>query len=258
MQFSAGSVFTRSIGVSLRNFIPFLIIGLIIYAPVIAVQVALAPDAPVNELAGAFDEGRRLGASAQPPRADPGFFSGGELLDLVLGTVAQGLLAASLAYATFRSLQGERAGIGEAMAKGFGVILPVIGASILLGIVITLGLLVLIVPGVILACMYYVAIPAIAVERIGVGAALARSALLTRGHRGSIFVLFLLLGLGAVLLGAVLLATLVADPIAGVIASGLISAVFGIVGAVAQAVAYHDLRVVKEGVSTSTLVAVFD
>lgn len=258
MQFSAGSLFTRSIGVSLRNFIPFLIIGLTIYAPVIGLQLVLAPDVGVSELPATLEEGRGLGASAQAPRAERGFFTAQSIVHQVLDLVAQGLLSATLAYAVFRSLQGERAGIGEAISKGFGVILPVIGASILLGIVIFIGSLLLIVPGVILACMYYVAIPAIAVERIGVGAALARSAALTRGHRLSIFVLFLLLVLGGLGLGAILVAALVASPTAGLIVAALVTAIVGIVGAVTHAVAYHDLRVVKEGVSTSTLVAVFD
>ena len=81
--------------------------------------------------------------------------------------------------------------------------------SILFGILVVLGLIVLIVPGIIMAVMWSVVVPITVEERTGIFGAFSRSQELTRGARWTIFGLFLLIfliGMGIGLVG-VLFAT---------------------------------------------------
>ncbi len=255
MQFSAGSVFSRTIETTFKNFIPFLVLGLLVQGPVIAINLLVDPvyrEVQVSSL-NPYAEGDLARVTATGTSRTTMF------LLQVLDWVASGVLSAALAYAVFKSLQGSRVGIGDALAKGLRSIVPVAIASLVIAILVGIGFVLLIVPGVILACMYFVALPAIAVERVSALESLKRSAELTRGHRVSIFVLFLifmLVGVGAYMLLFAVLSGL------GLILGGLIAlaagAFIGLMMGVAQAVTYHDLRVMKEGVDTGALVAVFE
>jgi len=60
------------------------------------------------------------------------------------------------------------------------------------GIRVLLGLILLIVPGILWALKYSLAIPAALLEDLQAGAALKRSAVLTQGDRGRIFLLYVL------------------------------------------------------------------
>jgi hypothetical protein len=124
----------------------------------------------------------------------------------------------------------------------------------------------LIIPGIMLAVRWSVALPACVVENKGPFESMRRSADLTIGHRWKIFGIFVLLLVG-VIVAAIIVAAIV----------GVIVAVGGIVGIVLAAVIgfvamaiytaylntvlvmiYHDLRAVKEGVDTEQIAAVFD
>jgi hypothetical protein len=72
-----------------------------------------------------------------------------------------------------------------------------------IGVRVGLGFLLLVVPGVYLLLKYAVAVPVAILERNGVSASLARSGDLTRGHRGRIFVIYLLFMILAFITSAV-------------------------------------------------------
>ena len=59
----------------------------------------------------------------------------------------------------------------------------VVDVAFVTGVMVGIGFVLLVVPGLILACMFFVAVPVAVVERPGVFEALARSGRLTRGHR---------------------------------------------------------------------------
>ena len=73
-----------------------------------------------------------------------------------------------------------------------------IGPAFLAGLLTLLGTLACIIPGLILACIFFVAVPATMVERAGPIEALKRSAELTTGHRlpifGAMFLVFVVFG----------------------------------------------------------------
>lgn len=83
---------------------------------------------------------------------------------------------------------------------------PMLGLAILFGIGVFLGCLLLIVPGVILAMAWSVAMPAMVLENRGVFESFKRSAALTRGKRWSIFLLSFLVGLVVLIIELVLFA----------------------------------------------------
>jgi len=119
--------------------------------------------------------------------------------------------------------------------------------------------------------MFWVAIPASVVERPGVIASLKRSASLTKGHRWRIFgIYFVILITMMVASGMAQTPLAVSTATSGIatemsaifiatnILALLVNAFFVALGAVASAVAYHDLRAVKEGFDIDQYASVFD
>lgn len=116
-------------------------------------------------------------------------FVGGGLMWTLIYLVAKALLI----RATVAGLDGRPEAPGELLRAALRAGLPLFGLSILFWLAVWFGLLVLLVPGIMLATIWAVAGPALVVERIGVFAAFGRSARLTRGARWRILGLVLLI-----------------------------------------------------------------
>jgi len=125
----------------------------------------------------------------------------GSFLGLALGAFVE-LFATFLLQATLiKAVQDVRDGradlsISETVSAATPAILPVAGASILAGIAITIGLILLIVPGLILITIWAVIIPVIVLERSGALGSFGRSQQLVRGNGwpvfGTLVVLFII------------------------------------------------------------------
>jgi hypothetical protein len=166
-------------------------------------------------------------------------------------------------------LQGQRASLGACITMGLRRFFPALGVGVLAGLCIGVATIALIIPGIIVYCMLYVAMPASVVERPGVGGALSRSSELTRGHRMQIFGLILVLLL--ISFGLSMMVTMVLTVATG---SGRGAALerlswtlylqlaeqmlTGSLAATMTGVAYYYLRAEKEGTSATELAAVFD
>jgi uncharacterized membrane protein len=136
-------------------------------------------------------------------------------------------------------------------------------ASLLMAVVIGLGLLLIVFPGVILAVGLAVAIPAVVIESgQSASGALSRSWELTRGSRWRIFglgiTLFVLLYIPVVAIGGVMAMLIPSGATAGFGATSTATIVALAIGGVVQlfiyplfycvlTVTYYDLRVRKEG-----------
>ena len=112
----------------------------------------------------------------------------GVLLGSLVGIVAAFLLQATL----IKAVQDVRDGradlsIGETVSAATPYIAPVAGASILAGIAIAIGLILLIVPGLFLITIWAVIVPVIVLEQSGVFASFGRSQQLVRGHGWHVF-----------------------------------------------------------------------
>jgi hypothetical protein len=116
----------------------------------------------------------------------------GRPVGTVLGSLV-GIIAAYLLQATLvKAVQDVRDGrvdmsIGETVRAATPFLAPVIGASILAGIAITIGLLLIIVPGLYLITIWAVIVPVIVLEGAGVFAAFGRSQQLVRGRGWHVF-----------------------------------------------------------------------
>jgi len=124
---------------------------------------------------------------------------GASLALFLVSIVSRSLVAGCITRATVAYSQGRRASFGECLSVAFSRFLPVIVVSFLFGLAVILGMILLIVPGVMLAVMWSVVVPITVEERVGIFGAFGRAQDLTRGARWKIFGLFLLLiliGLG--------------------------------------------------------------
>jgi uncharacterized membrane protein len=145
------------------------------------------------------------------------------------------------------------------LAVGFSRLGPLVGASIVTGILIWLWSLLLIVPGVIRAVRWILVAPVVIMEREDADSARARSETLTAGHRWGIFGLLLVLVVINLVLGAVAGAVFgVTGMLSFFVTKVLVVAVTNSFQAALYGVMYYQLRSEKEGIDIEQLAAVFD
>jgi hypothetical protein len=150
----------------------------------------------------------------------------GALLGSVVLFIALFLVQASLVKAVQDIRDGHAdLSIGETMSAATPALGAVIGAGILAGIAITIGLILLIAPGLFLITFWAVIVPAIVIERAGVFASFGRSQQLVRGHGWSVFgtlvLLWIILLVVDIILGIIFLV------LPAVLRSGLATIVSG-------------------------------
>ncbi len=261
-RFDMGRVISRTFGAAGKNLPIFVLLSLLFYAvPQFVLQFMMQWGAGHTAELGGDASAWTLGIV-------------GFLVTLILAYVLQ----ATLVHGTVAFLRGRSASLGESLGTGFGAFLPLIGLSILVTLGEWVGFIALFVPGLMLMVRWSVAVPALVVERNrGVLDSMGRSADLTKGHRWSIFGLFVVVGIAAWLVGVVSLALgtsisaatgLVSDgartvfgPFHSPIAIGVqavFSSLIAMLGAVGAASLYYELRSLKEGVAAHDLAAVFD
>jgi hypothetical protein len=240
---TVGSLLSRTFGVWSRSLWRFFGFTLVLLIPVFLLAA----------LGGVLVASRAAAGEIPRPGAMAAVFAVLVPLMVVVSAVQMG----GLTHGGVRGLAGQPVRIGGMFSSGFGRILPLVGAMIVVGVCVMLGLVLLIVPGVILACGFSTVFAVVVAERKGPLEAMARSWELTRGHRGTYFLAVLVMLL--VLLGVGLVAgALNLIPILGQLVGLFVQILFGSLGTLLPAVAYHDLRVLKEGTPTEELARVFE
>ena len=116
----------------------------------------------------------------------------GGTIGILLGSLVSIVAAFVLQATLVKAVQDVRDGhadlsIGQTVNEALPFIASVAGASILAGIAITIGLLLLIVPGLFLITIWAVIVPVIIIERSGALASFERSRQLVRGHGWHVF-----------------------------------------------------------------------
>jgi MFS family permease len=259
-QFSVGRVMGDSFKVLARNFIPFMVLSIVCAVPNFVVT-ALNPG--VQRLLNG-DLG--TGAPIEPFSTDRVVLT---LVGWLVSILCYALNQSALVYGTVQDLQGRRVGLGAIVVRGFASVLPVIGVAILMTLGLMVGFLLIIIPGFILLTMWWVAVPAIVIERTSVTDAFGRSRELTAGRRWPIFGLFVLYAviqqivswIVAAVVGGIIGATsgnMVGAFGGGVISAMLVGIVFAAWFAVMTAVGYYYLRADKEGIVIDDIARVFD
>ena len=180
---------------------------------------------------------------------------------LLAGMIGQQVATGAVTFGVLQEMRRREASIVDCLRQALTVLLPIIGVAFLAGIATAVGLMACIIPGLILAVMFAVAVPVAVEERPGIVAALRRSAELTTGFRWQVFGVLVILGVLQLGLSFVVSAMTAAIPAARSFAT-LVSAALQVVttglGATATAVMYYRLRSVKESVDVREIVSVFD
>jgi len=170
------------------------------------------------------------------------------------------LVTGAFTYAVAERLRGRKVELRRTISVGFANYGPLLGTSIGTGLMVGLGAVLCIVPGVLLWLRWMLCIPVVVVEGKRGDAARDRSEMLTAGHRGGLFGMFVLIGLLAGLLGGVVGFTFGRTDsflhrlFAGVILDSLLTTFT----AVLYAVTYFQLRSEKEGLDVDQLAAIFE
>lgn len=200
------------------------------------------------------------------PGAGLTFFSMIAIQSLVYLIVGY-LLQAALVQGTITYLNDERPSFGQCLSSAMKSVLPLIVIAVLSGLGMFLGAILLLVPGLIIAMMWFVVVPVRMVENAGIIESFGRSRALTKGYRGKIFLLFLMY---MVLALALAFAT---RPLMGVsmivpkpgelnipyIVVGWAEQVFlAAITAAGIASVYYELRLVKEGIGAQQMASAFD
>ena len=189
------------------------------------------------------------------------------LLGLLVSVVTSVILQATIISGAASDMNGRPVSVTDSLRIGLRAFLPLIGLSILLGIAVWFGFLLLIVPGVLMALAWCVAVPVYVVEQPGVFASFERSAELTRGNRLRIFGLACLFFVAGIIISIVfgIVGGILRFATAGVflyvqaaILSPIIGAAVAALGATLSAVLYVELRRVREGAGPQGLAAIFD
>jgi hypothetical protein len=235
--FSTGQVFNRTFAIFSRNLLPF---GLV--AAVAAVPSALLLT-PGVDLVSSDAVGGTLAVF-------------GVILMLVLGALSQAVVL----YGAFDDMRGRPVNLAESIRVGLRRFFPVLGVAVFVPVLTALAAAALIFPGFMVATMLFVAMPACVVEQLGPIKAMGRSARLTKGHRWKIFgIWFAILFVGGIAQSMLQnIAAGLGGAMLSVIVTLLWGAVYGAFSAILAVVAYHDLRVAREGVDTDQIAAVFD
>jgi hypothetical protein len=233
-------VFSKSFAIYIRRFIPFIILTVVASIPnYIAVFVIGTPTFNGPEDAASFATTRGIAA--------------------LVSFITQSLVSGAVMYGVVQELRGRTFSVSDSLGIALRRILPIVGVGISTGVLIVLATILLIVPGLILACMYFVAMPVCVAENTGVFKSLSRSRSLTKGYRWQVFGTFILVLLAGLILGAIMGAIFaLAGQFALLVATQAAAALIGSFNGVLVSVFYYQLRVAKEGVDIEKIAGVFD
>jgi hypothetical protein len=245
-----GRVFRDTFGVMRRRLAPLLILTL---------GVGFLPSFVLSALA----QPMRAGTTPENPFAalsHPMMWIG-----LIASLFLSAYVMACQLLVAINDLEGQPASLSGVLRSGVGKILPVFAALILLWGGVTFGAMLLLVPGVILALMWAVALPAVVAESSNPIRAFGRSRALTRDNRWRILGLTLLAGLALLFVELIMVGLLGSTgTMSGASAASLptlaavsaITFVIYLLGTVGTAALYVQLRDLK-GAGAASLAEVF-
>ena len=188
------------------------------------------------------------------------------ILTFILSSLMQAVITRGLVL----DHEGREPTLGQCLQEGLRFTLPIVFLTLLWWFGLGLGFLLLVIPGIMLLCMWSVAVPALVEERTGIIDAFDRSQQLTKGNRWKIFGLLLVVLITYYLVTAVFAligfttgegSSFFTQPDSGsalaLIATALSGLVFGLLWATIQPSLFVELRDAKEGGGVGELADVF-
>lgn len=215
-----------------KYFVLYAIVGVIVQvATTLAQQAFVLPMLPVNPT----------------PQQVSSYFSGllGALflligvifvVNIIFSTIAQG---SAITLASEQITKGQ-ATLGHAIRYAASKLLSIWAVSIVVGFIVFLGIIALIVPGIILAIMYSLALPILLIEKKGVFESMSRSRQLVSHRWGKTFGTFLVLGIIVLIVSLIFNAITSPFGIAGTIINGILTALYQPLFPILLAVYYYS------------------
>jgi hypothetical protein len=255
MPFSFGNAFNRFFSLLGANFVSFATIGLI---------CTILP-----AMAAAYGEFTYLGINLGDPtwiQKVPGFtpniwaFTGIAWLVYMLFYLVS--RSAVTEIAILRSV-GKPVNYGAAIGNGLKNAIPLLVVEILVGLLVGLGFILLFVPGIIWSLCVCVALPAYVGEtKLGIFGAIGKSFQLTRNHRWSLFLLFIVMGVISAVAAGIMGTTTIGLPggmtgLPSLLTRGFINGIFALLGQILSASIYVGLRESKEKIAPDVAASVF-
>jgi len=243
---TVGQILDRAFRLYRRNFIRFIAIVAVIQVPMFLLSLVVGRMGltQAQEMA-TTSEGPATGVSLMLVLA-------GSLLTMFSTSLCNGALLKSISG----TYLGQDVTVGGAYRFVLPKLLALVGASIVVTLVVGVGFILLIVPGVIFALMYILTSQVIVLEGRGVFKGMTRSKQLGSGNKGKIFLLWLLVTIVAVIVQGLFEAA--AGLFTGRLEPGsamMVKQLFNLTGqtlvmpiyAGAFILLYYDLRIRKEG-----------
>lgn len=232
----AFGVMGRSLVVLLANLPAFLFLGLLLFTPVFVGSLIVGPGAPMHA----------QHVDVDPTEAQAHSELGGKAVVGMLAFLATWLVAGSLTYGVRQTLQGRRPPVVACVREGLLHLWRGLDAAFVTGLLVGIGFVLFVVPGLWLGALAFVAVPAALLEERPVVDALRRSAALTRGSRVALLVVLLATVVPMVLAGLFVPEWLA--PLGRTLAlliAAHVQVVFALLGGTAQSVAYQRLGAVS-------------
>jgi hypothetical protein len=237
-ELSVGEILTQTFNLYSRNFvqylIPFLAAGIVTGLVTIAVRsTIIIPATPVHPTSQQLLAWFPTYLTATVTSI---FLSG------IVSWIANSITTGITIKFTSDMLERGQANLQTSFNFTLTKLLPLLAASIITGILIVLGFIALVIPGIILALMFSLVYPAIMLEDTGVFGSLSRSRVLVSNRWLKTFGLLLLLGIIVAIVNGIFV--LIASPF-GVVSpliSGILTALITPVFAIAITLYYYSMK----------------
>lgn len=259
--FEINEIVSTTFSIWSKNFLHFFAIYFVCALPIFILQMALFLESGVTG-----SSYQSLLATGSPQYMD---FGGAMALRLVvifvLSVVSYVLVNGAVTYSVLKLLDGRDTTSVQAIMVALRYVVPLLLISILSSTLVGLGMLLVVVPGIIVAIILSVAVPACVTERLGVLEAMGRSARLTKEFRWKTFfalavllAVLIILQIGVSFVLSLAFAGVSLSLFAQQLLDLVFAAIFQPLLPIATAVLYVKLIGIKEGRPASELADAFD
>ena len=221
-ELSLGDVISKTFELYRRDFtkyfVLFAVVGVIVQVVnTLARQAFIVPTLPVTPTSQQVSSWFSALLGALVLLVAVNFF-----VNIVFSTIAQG---SAIKLASEQITKGQ-VNFGASIRFAVSRLLSIWALSIIVGIIVVLGFIALIVPGIILAIMFSLALPVLLIENKGVTESMGRSRQLVSHRWGKTFGTFLVLGI-IVLIASLIFSAITAPlGIIGPVVNGILSAFY--------------------------------
>ncbi len=245
---TVGQILDRTFKLYRQSFIRFITIAAVVAVPVFLLQMVLQQTL----------QARAAPQTVEEAQSGMGIAIGGTLVLVFFSVIGTMLCSGALAKSVSEAYLGRDVSVGQA----YRVVLPKLGtlilAAILIGVVVMVGFVMLIIPGIIFFLWYSLTAQAVVLENCSATRGMSRSKALLKGNLGKVFVVGFLVNVISAIVGAVF--GFIGGYIGGSMLQSsqsalIVTGAFQVVGqvlatpisAAAFILLYYDMRIRKEG-----------